>query len=159
MGVLFSSCFKQYGSDEDNQKSENGDNISEQCVVQGNSGGQLNSQAQKTMDIEKATNQRDIANPSTKQGIQTSTAYDCGSFSSADSNTLLIPINPIPYVDVNINIPDPVSRKPIRYYDYICEFLFDVKAVGNSVNLECRISWTRIDASLYLLVKIHMERK
>ena len=43
--------------------------------------------------------------------------------------------------------PKPVVTKPIRYYDYICEFLFDVKAVGNSVNLECRISWTRIDAS------------
>ena len=55
--------------------------------------------------------------------------------------------------------PKPVVTKPIRYYDYICEFLFDVKAVGNSVNLECRISWTRIDASLYLLVRIHMERK
>ena len=55
--------------------------------------------------------------------------------------------------------PKPAFTKPVRHYDYICEFLFDVKAVGNSVNLECRISWTRIDASLYLLVRIHMERK
>ena len=57
------------------------------------------------------------------------------------------------------NPPAPVSVKPIHRYDYVCEFLFDVKAVGNSVNLECRISWTKIDALLYLSVRIHTERR
>lgn len=57
------------------------------------------------------------------------------------------------------NPPEPVPVKPIPRYDYLCEFLFDVKAVGSSVNLECRISWTKIDALLYLSVRIHTERR
>ena len=159
MGSLFSSCFKHSASDPYLSESENGENSSATLVVQGNSGGEGKSPTQQVVDMGTTTKQEDIANSSTKEGIQYSTAYDNGLFNSADSHTPLIPTNPIPYVPEVKTPSAPVSVKPIPRYDYVCEFLFDVKAVGNSVNLECRISWTKIDALLYLSVRIHMERR
>ena len=159
MGSLFSSCFKRSESEPTLSGSENGGNSSVKLVVQGNSGGEEKSPTQQTVDMGTTIIREDIANPSTQEGIQYSTAYDNGLFSSADSYTPLIPINPLPYVPEDKNPPEPVSVKPMHRYDYLCEFLFDVKAVGNSVNLECRIFWTKIDALLYLSVRIHMERR
>ena len=159
MGSLFSSCFKHSESEPNLSGSENGENSSVKLVVQGNSGEEGKSPTQQTVDMGTTTIQEDIANPSTKEGIQNSTAYNGELFSSADSYTPLIKTNPIPYVPEVKNPPGSVSVKPMHRYDYVCEFLFDVKAVGNSVNLECRISWTKIDALLYLSVRIHTERR
>lgn len=159
MGNLFSSCTDKHQHGNDNTGTDTQDKNLQQTESKNNTSKKLK-KGSKTENIEDPSAEK-------KKQIELSTSVpvtqetgnsdtEVKSETKEQRNIIQDDVSPKPAAQ---NPPESVSTKPIRRYDYVCEFLFDVKAVGNSVNLECRIFWTKIDALLYLSVRIHMERR
>ena len=159
MGGLFSSCMNNGKNENNDTNADTKDNSQKQTKSKNKTSKKQNkeSKTENTQDPDADKNKQIELSTSVSATQETgSSNTEVKDETKEQKNITQDVVSPKPAAQ---NPPAPVSVKPIPRYDYVCEFLFDVKAVGNSVNLECRISWTKIDALLYLSVRIHMERR
>lgn len=135
MGSLLTSCFK-HGEDSDSSDNESqGHESSEQKRVVADAKEQVHSPTQQVISMESDSNPPNTAVPPSMGRVQTSSvAAPILSSSSTQQGIPSLESQSKPFIPVAQNPMKPALKKPARRYNYMCEFLFDVKAVRCSVN-------------------------